>query len=186
MNGLLEKNNGSGYTRAIHLKGAVMKKGFILVLVLMVGLLAVPTAAFAKPSGFAIGGEAASVNFNGWGGRFVFHFPRVPLYFGIGGVLESNGTFLDFTMDYWFVHNHLSGILDYYVGIGGYLGFATWGGSSAFALGARLPIGLQIWPVGSVLEIFLELAPAWVPINTAGVDPLTFEVQPAIGFRIWL
>jgi hypothetical protein len=163
-----------------------MKKRLIFVIILMVGLLAVPTAVFAKPAGIAIGGEAASVNFNGWGGRFVFHIPKVPLYFGIGGLFQSSGTFVDFTMDYWFLHNHLSGMLDYYVGIGGYAGFATWAGSSSsFALGARLPIGLQIWPVGSVLEIFLEVAPAWVPINTNGIDPLVFQVQPAIGFRIW-
>ena len=163
-----------------------MKKSFILAVIVLVGLLAVPTTVFAKSSGFAIGAEAASVNFNGWGGRIVFHIPKVPLYFGIGGVFDSNGTFLDFTMDYWLLRNRLSGILNYYVGIGGYAGFATWGGSSAFALGARLPIGLQIWPVGSVLEIFLEIAPAWVPINTSGVNPLFFEIQPAIGFRIWL
>jgi len=161
-----------------------MKRG-VLVAVVVIGLVFASTEAFARQSGFAIGAEAASENFNGWGGRFVFHIPGVPLFFGVGGIVESNGTALDFTMDYWFLHNHLSGIVDYYVGVGGYLALGT-GTLSSFALGARLPIGLQIWPVGSVLEIFLEVAPAWIPINGSGANPLTFAVQPAIGFRIWL
>jgi hypothetical protein len=126
----------------------------------------------------------ASVNFNGWGGRFLLHIPRVPLFFGFGGVFESGGSAFDFTMDYWFAHGHISGIVDYYIGIGGYLALGT-GNESSFALGARLPLGMQIWPVGSVLEIFLEVAPAWVPITSTGANPLTFEVQPALGFRIW-
>ncbi|MGO9410855.1 MAG: hypothetical protein ACLQCB_08890 [Spirochaetia bacterium] len=159
-----------------------MKKGVILAVLVTVGMLAASTAAFARD--FAIGAEAASVNFNGWGGRFVFHIPRVPLYFGVGGVIEQNGSAFDFTMDYWFTHGRLSGILDYYVGIGGYLALGT-GNMSSFALGARLPIGLQIWPVGNVLELFLEVAPAWIPISGSGTSPLTFEVQPALGFRLW-
>ncbi len=162
-----------------------MKKGLILVIILVVGLLAVPTAAFAKPSGFAIGAEVASVNFQGWGGRLVFHLPVVPLYFGVGGVFTSGGSAIDVTVDYWLLHNHLSGMVDFYLGLGGYLAVGT-GSQSSFALGARLPIGLQIWPLGSVLEIFLEVAPAWVPVNANGTDLGLFEVQPAVGFRIWI
>ncbi len=156
-------------------------------LIVVVGLLALSTAAFARDSGFAIGAEASSSNFNGWGGRFVFHFPSVPLYFAIGGIVNPGGTALDFTMDYWFTRGHLSGMLDYYVGLGGYLALASASNQASFALGARLPIGLQIWPLrGGVLEIFLEVAPAWIPISSSAVSPLVFEVQPAIGFRIWL
>ena len=160
-----------------------MRRRTVLVIA---GLIALSAAAFAKDSGFAIGAEAASSeNFNGWGGRFVFHIPRVPIYFGIGGFSDSNGFSVDATADYWFAHNQLSGMLDYYVGLGGYFALAT-GNQSEFALGARLPIGLQIWPLREgVLEIFLEVAPAWVPITNSAVSPLTFQLQPAIGFRIW-
>ena len=162
-----------------------MKKGLILVAIIVVGLLAVPTAAFAKSSGFAIGAEVASVDFNGWGGRLVFHLPSVPLYFGVGGFIEQGGSALDVTVDYWLLHKGLSGMLDFYLGLGGYLAFGT-GNAASFALGARLPIGLQIWPFGSVVEIFLEVAPAWVPVNGNGTDFGLFEVQPAVGFRIWI
>lgn len=161
-----------------------MKKIAILT---VVGLLSLSTAAFARDLDFAIGAEAASTDFNGWGGRFVFHIPRVPLYFAIGAILNPGNTALDFTMDYWFTQAHLSGMLDYYVGLGGYLALASASNQLSFALGARLPIGLQIWPLREgVLEIFLEIAPAWVPITSSALSPLTFQAQPAIGFRIWL
>jgi hypothetical protein len=156
-----------------------MKKSLVLV---VAGLLALSTAGFAKD--IAIGAEAASQDFNGWGGRFLFHIPNVPLYFAIGGIAEQNGLSLDFTMDYWFSRTRLTRMLDYYIGIGGYLALAT-ANQFTFALGARLPIGLQIWPVGNVLEFFLEVAPVWIPISSSGASPLTFGVQPAIGFRIW-
>jgi len=156
-----------------------MKKSLILV---VAGLLALSSAAFAKDA--AVGAEAASRNFDSWGGRFVFHIPRLPLYFGLGAILEQGNTAVDFTMDYWFAHGRLVRPLDYYVGIGGYAGIAT-GGQFSFALGARLPIGLQFWALGNVLEIFLEVAPAWIPIESSGINALNFEVQPALGFRIW-
>ncbi|MGA2613928.1 MAG: hypothetical protein ABSG38_10795 [Spirochaetia bacterium] len=156
-----------------------MKKSLILV---VAGLLALSTAGFAKD--IAIGAEAASRNFNDWGGRFVFHLPKVPLYFGLGVILQQGNTAVDFTMDYWFLHGRLVRPLDYYIGIGGYAAIAT-SSQFSFALGARLPIGLQIWALGNVLEIFLEIAPAWIPIDSSGIDALNFEAQPALGFRIW-
>ncbi|HVP19383.1 MAG TPA: hypothetical protein VMU36_10330 [Spirochaetia bacterium] len=160
-----------------------MKRNAILIIV---GLLTLSTTAFAKDSGIAIGAEAASTDFNGWGGRFVFHIPRVPLYFGVGAILNPDNTAVDFTVDYWFNRGNLSGMLDYYVGLGGYLALASASNQLSFDLGARLPIGLQIWPLrGGVLEIFLEIAPAWIPISSSALSALTFQVQPAIGFRIW-
>jgi hypothetical protein len=157
-----------------------MKKKAIIVLL---GLLTLSTAGFAK--GIAIGAEAASRGFNSWGGRFVFHLPSVPLYFGVGATSNQGTVAIDATIDYWLAHGHVASIIDGYIGIGLYGAVAS-SGNFDFALGARLPLGLQIWPLkGNVLEIFLEVAPAWIPLSSAGLDPLVFELQPAIGFRIW-
>ena len=157
-----------------------MKKRAVAVLL---GLLTLSTGAFAKD--FAIGAEAASRGFSSWGGRFVFHLPKIPLYWAIGATSNAGAVAADLTLDYWLAHGHLSGMLDYYVGLGGYFAVAT-AGNFDFAAGARLPLGLQIWPLkGGVLEIFLEIAPAWIPLSSAGLSPLTFELQPAIGFRLW-
>ncbi len=158
-----------------------MKKSAVLV---VLGLLVLSTAAFAKDSGFAIGAEAAAENASGWGGRVVFHIPSEPLYFGLGGFSDSRGLSLDATADYWFTRGRLTGIVNYYVGLGGYLAVSS---SSEISLGARLPLGLQIWPLKrEVLEIFLEIAPAWIPVTLGEVKIINFALQPAIGFRIWL
>jgi hypothetical protein len=158
-----------------------MKKVAVLVLA---GLLAASAGAFAARSGFALGAEAASTNFSSWGGRFVAHFPSVPLHFGLGGYIGAGGFGLDLTADYWVNHGHLGSFFDYYIGLGGYLALNTtpfW-----FSLGARIPLGIQAWVLGNdLLEIFLEVAPAWVPVSSGGFSALAFEVQPALGFRIW-
>lgn len=154
----------------------------ILVIALAIMLLA-SAGAFAKSSGFAIGGEG-SLYFAGNGGLPVYamltlHFPRVPLYFGIG---VSSAADIGFTADYWFNHGNLGGIFAYYVGIGGYLALSP--NTPSFAGGARLPLGLQLWPFGSAFEIFFEVAPAvGVSIVPTGFD---WHLQGAIGFRFWL
>ncbi len=88
-------------------------------------------------------------------------------------------------MDYWLLHNNIgTGPISWYLGLGAYgvLGFnPTWG-----ALGVRLPIALQIWPLNNErLEVFLELAPAWVPIYGGAFNPSVFQAQLALGFRLW-
>ena len=155
-----------------------------IVLLVLIGLLAASTGAFAARSGLALGAEAVSTNFNSWGGRFVFHLPSVPLYFGLGGYIASGGFGVDLTADYWVTHGRLGSVFDYYIGLGGYLGLNTT--PFSFSLGARIPLGLQAWVLGNdVLEIFFEIAPAWIPVNSGGLSPLNFAVQPALGFRIW-
>lgn len=158
-----------------------MRKIAVVVLVCM---LAASTGAFAARNGLALGAEAVSSNFNSWGGRFVFHLPSVPLYFGLGGYVASGGFGMDLTADYWFTHGHIGGVFDYYIGLGGYLGLNTT--PFSFQLGARLPLGLQVWVLGNdVLEIFFEVAPAWIPVSSSGFTALSFAVQSALGFRIW-
>jgi hypothetical protein len=154
----------------------------VLVIVLAFMLLASAGAFAARGGGFGIGGEG-SVYFAGTGGLPVYamltlHFPRFPLYFGIGVTQNLD---IGFTADYWFTHGGLGSIFDYYVGIGGYLALSP--NAGAFAGGARLPIGLQMWPFGSVFEIFLEFAPALgVSFVPTGFD---WHLQGAIGFRFW-
>ena len=158
-----------------------MKRIAVLVLV---GLLAASAGAFAARSGLALGAEAVSADFSGWGGRFVFHLPSVPMYFGLGGYMGTGGFGLDLTADYWVTHGKLASVFDYYIGLGGYLALNTspfW-----FSLGARIPLGLQVWILGNdLLEVFLEVAPAWIPVSSGGFSPLSFQFQPALGFRIW-
>ncbi len=106
-------------------------------------------------------------------------FDQFPFLLGLG-VSGSSGSFnLGVTADWHFVRENLTGILNYYIGAGAYLGIGT----DTFELGARIPVALYIFPIDN-LELFLEIAPA------LGMDlsPFYFprwHLQGAFGFRFW-
>ena len=156
-----------------------MKRILIVVCVMM---LLATSGAFAKGEGWAIGGEGA-VYFAGNGGlpasaMFLLHIPKIPLMFGVG---ISSPFSVGITADYWFARGNLVSWLDWYAGVGAYAQIFT--SPSNVILGGRVPIGLQVWPFGQSLEIFLEVAPA-VGVS---VTPTEFEwhLQGAIGLRFW-
>ncbi len=157
-----------------------MKKIALLVLIALVGLA---WGAFAAGNGFAIGAEFALTNLNGYGALLTFHLPSVPLMFGLGASLGPGILDLALNADYWLTQGRLVGIVDYYIGLG-FTGTVSVNPTSV-SLGARLPLGLQIWPVGKTLELFLELAPAWIPVTGGGINVANFALQSGLGFRIW-
>jgi hypothetical protein len=146
-------------------------------------LMIVATGSFALGGdGLAIGGETA-INFGGTGGMpvggmLLIHLPSFPLMLGIG---VSSAPAVGLTADYWFA-NGASGIIGWYVGAGAYMRIDL--RPNSFAFGARLPIGLQLWPLkAGHLELFIEAAPA------VGVRfvPTSFDwhLQAALGLRYW-
>ncbi len=156
-----------------------MKKILILVLIALIG---VSTAAFAAGN-FAIGGEGA-LYFAGTGGlpsgaMLTLKLPQFPLMLGIGVTFPLS---IGVTADYWIAHGNIVSIFDWYVGVGGYASVDV--SPVDVSVGGRVPIGLQIWPFGKTLEIFVEAAPA------VGVSfiPTAFSwhVQGALGLRFWL
>jgi hypothetical protein len=161
-----------------------MKRVLVVVLVLLLGFSA--SSAFAARSGFAIGAEFTFTNwFGGYGGMLTFHLPKFPVIFGLGGFFGNNAANLVLTADWWLTNGHLVGILDYYIGLGLYTNI-LFADPAFFALGARLPLGLQIWPLGNgLLELFIEIAPAWIPITSTGIVVASFDLQGGLGFRIW-
>ena len=82
------------------------------------------------------------------------------------------------------LHKHIAGIFEWYLGLGGYGALAF--DPSWYAVGLRLPIGLQAWVLSNeFLEVFLEVAPAWVPLVDSEFVPANFQAQCALGFRLW-
>jgi hypothetical protein len=155
-----------------------MKKRFIIVVAV---LALAATGAFAKGSGFALGGEGVfpiTGTSLPTSAMLTFHIPRVPMMFAVG---VTNPLAIGFTADYWFADGKIGGPFDWYVGIGAWASFA-WN-PTGFALGGRIPLGIQAWPFGSNLELFVELAPA---IGVSLV-PTAFEwhLQGALGLRFW-
>jgi hypothetical protein len=82
------------------------------------------------------------------------------------------------SLDAWLVNQPLSERLSYYLGIGGYAAASGTNTLDIFNFGARIPLGLQLFPVDP-LEIFLEVAP--MIILVPAVD---WTVSARLGFRI--
>jgi len=159
----------------------MMKKARALI---VTSLLLLASAGTASARGFAIGGEGA-LYLAGAGGlpmsaMLTFHIPQVPLMFGIG---IQNPSAVAVTVDYWAAHGNIVSILSWYAGVGAYGSFDFGPGSNA-AIGGRIPIGLQLWPLRDVVEVFLEIAPAvGLTLVPTGFD---WHLQGAIGLRFWL
>jgi hypothetical protein len=143
------------------------------------------TGAFAaRGGGLAIGGEGA-LYVAGSGGlpmsaMLLVHLPQFPAMIGIG---LSSAPAVGLTVDWWAAHGNLGSIFSWYLGVGGYVS-VDFGASASISAGGRLPIGLQAWPVGQVLEIFVELAPAvGIILVPTGFD---WHLQGAVGLRFWL
>jgi hypothetical protein len=162
----------------------MMKKTRVLILALILVCGASRSFAAAKGSGLAIGGEGA-LYFGGTGGlpmaaMLMLHLPQFPLMFGVG---VTNAPAFGLTADYWAAHGTITSIFAWYFGVGGYLSVDL-GSTTSLTAGARIPIGLQAWPVGNVLEIFLEAAPAvGIVLVPTGFE---WHIQGAIGLRFWL
>jgi hypothetical protein len=146
-------------------------------------LLAASGACFAA-NGFAVGAEFALTNLNGYGALLVFHLPQLPIMFGLGTDIGGSSLNITLNADWWLAQGTLVGMLQYYIGLGvtSNIGF---GNPASFNLGARLPLALRIFPIGPVLEIFLEFAPAWIPITGGGIYAANFALQSGLGFRLW-
>ena len=152
----------------------------------LVGLLAAATGAFALKSApdFAVGAEITDNNITNLGAMVDMHVPGLPLYVALGA--DFGGTIkLTSTVDVWLIHNPVgNAYVSWYLGLGAYMAYNLT--PSWFGVGARLPIGLQIWPLkNEVLELFVEVAPAWVPLYGGSFDAMRFQAQIALGFRVW-
>ena len=138
----------------------------------------------AKGSAWAIGGEG-TLDIAGNGGlpmaaMLMFHVPQLPLMFGVG---ITTTPAVGVTVDYWAAQGHIESVFDWYVGIGGYL-TVSFASPASISAGGRIPFGLQAWPIGEVLELFLEITPAvGVSVVPTGFD---WHLQGAVGLRVWL
>ncbi|MDA3957500.1 hypothetical protein [Oceanispirochaeta sp.] len=101
--------------------------------------------------------------------------------------LTFNGSeYFNFSVsdDWWVVQENITGDLDLYIGLGFYTGFTMADNNADFSLGGRIPIGLTIKPI-DFLEFFMEIAPAM----GVGFEPTIYfpswNVQAALGLRLW-
>ncbi len=102
-----------------------------------------------------------------------------PTVFAIGASIGSEVFQVGITVDWWLFQINLVRFLYLYIGPGVYAQL-----SRSFGIGARIPVGLQVF-ILDPFELFLELAPA---IGVRISDPVkipAFGLQGAFGFRFW-
>ncbi|MDR0555151.1 MAG: hypothetical protein LBG76_10205 [Treponema sp.] len=155
-----------------------MKKLFA---VCIVGLC-LGTAVFANhPSGWGVG-FVGNYGFSGdlgvGGAALSLKAPSLPIYWGIGLSLSTGGFGFGVTGDYYLMEGLWAPIqgddgFGYFIGLGGYVDFNTWGQKTTYlnkeykgnhttiGLGARVPIGVNVViPISSIkLEVFVDAAP---------------------------
>jgi len=155
-------------------------------------ILFVMLALMIVPAAFSATGLGAAYTF-GWdkegsnsGGALSINTPAIP-----GTVqnvrLTFNGTqYFSFSVsdDWWVVEKNITGNLNMYVGLGFYCGYTYADSKNDFSLGGRVPVGLSIKPI-DFLEFFLEVGPAM----GVGFEPTIYfpswNVQSALGVRLW-
>ena len=154
------------------------KKVLLLVLAL---LLIASTRSFAIGVGGAFNfSPLGSTPYNG--AALSLKMNDLPLL-GISASASTNQFNIGLTADWWMYNEPLAGILNLYAGLGGYASVGI-GSSTNLDIGARIPVGLNIFVIDP-LELFLEVAPAiGVRVGDNFHFP-TWGFQSAIGFRFW-
>ncbi|MES0490922.1 MAG: hypothetical protein ABUK01_13075 [Leptospirales bacterium] len=107
------------------------------------------------------------------------NFPVIELGYDLGWGGGSSGSF-DLNVDYWIINKPLGGKnFFWFLGIGASVQYGA-GSNSWFGVGARVPIGLQWFPVPKV-EIFAEVAPGLAILPGLGLD-----VDFGVGVRFYI
>ena len=173
-----------------------MKK-LVLVLVFMF-ILAI--GAFAEhPGGWGIGIVGQSHFFGNelagnWGGALSLKAPQKPIFWGINARIKNNYFGVSVTGDYYLIDKRLIPDINFgwYLGIGGYAGFYHVGGDGNYnglGVGARVPIGIYVFPV-RFFEVFIDLAPS-LGLGVNFGDEIGLKIPAGglgadLGVRFWL
>jgi len=149
----------------------LMRTFFVTLLVLFLA-----SAALAQGSGFGIGvmiGTPTGITAKAW----VERSSALQLNVGWPSLDNTNGTLL--TADYvWHSHVFRSrATLPLFYGLGGTVGLSS--GSNTF--GVRLVGGIEWWPHGTSLDVFLQIAPTFYFKPSS-----KFDVDPGFGIRFFL
>lgn len=154
-----------------------MKKTIVLIVLLagVFGASTVYSVGIGLAGGAAFGGNMPSTNliatYSGGKGEVII---------GLGSNFSAKPA-IGLSVDYWIRNNELVDVLKWFVGIGGYVATQIDGQDSTFMIGARLPIGLNIFILDNVIEFYAEVAPT---LGIGTVNP-TWGFQGSLGMRIW-
>jgi hypothetical protein len=153
--------------------GGIMKNSLktAIVLVILLALSAVGASAKSK-GGLRLGLEFGNPS-------AVLIIRPAPFDFKVGYNFAGN-EYLFLSADYRIISGYqLVDVLHFFLGVGAYTLIQF--DSSDFNLGARIPVGLQVFLVDNVVELFLEIVPTVGFVPALEAFP---EWQGYIGFTI--
>jgi hypothetical protein len=146
-----------------------MRKRIILSIVLVLAVTAVASAEFA------IGAEYLYYT-PGLASNALLSLRAWPMPFQLGLGFAPGPSF-SVTGDWWLKAGAITGSpLGYYLAVGGFVTLPN------LVLGARVPIGLQLW-LGDLLELFLEAVP-YAGLDLDSMYPM-YGIGVGAGFRFW-
>ena len=174
-----------------------MKK---IVLILILALVMSVSAFAYHPSGWGVGIVGRfQIDWDNdfgwaWGPTFSLKAPQLPIYWGINMAFRQSGFSVGLTGDFHLFDESLNADLGigWYLGLGAYVSILQYGQNdwTSLRFGARVPIGIYIFPV-NFLEVFLGVAPSLGVGIGFGNAPSPFNFpSTGIGFdmgvRFWL
>lgn len=149
-------------------------------------ILAAVLLAFASISAFSWGigiqGGSDIANHGHGSGAITFKLDTIDLIFGVE--IPSFDPFaIGVTADYWFFNPTIANPLRWYLGVGGFGSVFIGDNVGAFSLGARVPVGLNMF-LADFFEIYAQVAPGIQLAISNGVEP-DFICPINLGLRFW-
>jgi hypothetical protein len=152
-----------------------------------VAVLFVVGAMNASALGIGVQGNFGWSQIAGYGGSLLIS-PTEKLHFAVGADLWDGGLGIGVTADFWIINPNITGVLDWYFGVGPY-GNLFLGDSIGIGAGVRVPVGLDL--KFDRVDIFLQFAPGINVIDVPsgrilGILGFWFHGVGNLGIRFWL
>lgn len=122
-----------------------------------------------------------------YGPSIAFKLDDIPLYFAVNLRIKDERVTIGATADWWYMNEPINEIphLRWFWGFGAY-GLASFGDPGAFALGGRIPVGLNAFFQDGFIEPYLQIAPSVGLILMPDVEFPDWFVPVSIGVRFWV
>ncbi len=155
-----------------------MKK---LIAVLVLGLLIGTASIFAFGIGFQVG-PTINGGFYNTNVALTFKLDSAPWVFAVDGNIWGGGARIALSADQWVVMKSIAKPINFFLAWGLYVGLSTSG--RLFSVGARLPLGLNLYVLDGLLEPFFQIVPS-IGIGIGSDIGLEWGVAGNLGLRFW-
>lgn len=168
-----------------------MKRFFmtgLFVAIFAIGVVEHAEASYA-PGRWAIGVQGSFSILDDYfpgGTALTFKVPQLPVIFGAGLSISKDFVAFGMTVDWWIspftIGNIVGNPITFYYGPGLFLAGV---GSENWALGFRVPLGIDIFILNGFIEPFVEIAPSIRLLSGRSIPDIGLTFAGAFGVRFW-